>query len=164
MCEEEEGSSCAVGNEYAMQLGVPVNFDWPDFFGMHIMLHPLCTAIKTSAGEFSMMLLLSYILDCCVSHIYIYIVIMIAKITFLIQSSSHLLPTVNKLVSNPTRQNNMAECSYCRSTDSLVQWALIDLRRTLRFLLIRCCAAPNASIKQSVVPWYETDNIYSHIG
>ena len=33
---------------------------------------------------------------------------MIAKITFLIQSSKHLLPTVNKLVSNPARQNNMA--------------------------------------------------------
>ena len=33
---------------------------------------------------------------------------MIAKITFLIQSSKHLLPTVNKLVSSPARQNNMA--------------------------------------------------------
>lgn len=39
------------------------------------------------------------------------VVVMIAKITFLIQSSNHLLPTVNKLVcNNPTRarQNNMA--------------------------------------------------------
>lgn len=92
-----------------MQLVPPINFDRISLVCKPCSIHS-APRLKTSWSirrwifhDASPLLICSYILGCCISHI-----VMIAKITFLIQSTKHLLPTVNKLVSNLARQNNMA--------------------------------------------------------
>jgi len=77
---------------------------------------------------------------------------MIAKITFLIQSSNHLLPTVNKLVcNNPTRarQNNMASV-HILSINWFSHSCLIQCARICDPFLGAVCTSGHASIKQSV--------------
>jgi len=78
---------------------------------------------------------------------------MIAKITFLIQSSNHLLPTVNKLVcNNPTRarQNNMASV-HIFVDQPILSLCLIQCARICDHpFLGAVCTSVHASIKQSV--------------
>lgn len=123
MCLRAKEAPIGLAKEYALQLVLQILTIFPMPIKLHLEKQKTFSASLWSTVNFPWCFLVPpnlspYILD-CISHM-----VIITKITFLIQSSMHLLPTVTKLI--PSRYSDRITCqAFILSIDSPIRWALI---------------------------------------